>query len=436
MDNGQWTMNSPSSILLSPFFINEKVIAQTTNSTPGTIVEQGIQGQQAVANAMNDMWNELLNSGVWEAMIWVGTFFTTGLIALWVVKLVKDSLDNELSSEYFSAFLWLFLVLILLLNQGSLLREFVLGFRAIINHTNEKVLAVQVKGVTLEDSFNKIVTANTFDSWYQQEKSLCEAEAKPTLKQKCWDELDKQKKQYEQQLSQNNSNLGLFQGIKDGIGDAFQKLLELWMLGMGIAFQWLVEITLLLTGLIAPLAVAGSLLPLKQRPLFTWLTGFYSVGLCKLFYNIIVALVAHILSHTTTSGNPSGGTIIFAMAVGILAPILAVALAAGGGMTTFMSIGSLVSLAAGTAAGAAMGAATGGAGMAFGAAKGAMGAAGRSMSKGAGAARGGGGGGTGRPRYSSGGRPNAPPQLPPARGSVQLLPPSSPNPPARRVSPT
>ncbi len=404
------------SILLSPFFLNEKVIAQTNNPSPGNIVSDGIKGQQAVTEALNQMWDDILTSGVWDAMVWVATFFVTGLIALWVVLLVKDSLENELSSEYFSAFFWLFLVLLLLLNQGSLLRDVVLGFRAIINHTNEEVLAVQVKGVTLEDSFNKIITANTFDSWYQQEKSRCEAEAKPELKQKCWSELDTKKKEYEQQLAaQKKSNGGLFQGFKDSIGDGLQRLLELWMLGMGIAFQWLVEITLLLTALLAPLAVAGSLLPLKQRPLFTWLTGFYSVGLCKLFYNIIVGLVAHILSHTTTSGNPSGGTIIFAMAVGVLAPILAVALAAGGGMTTLMSIGSLASLAGGAAAGAGMGAAAGVAGMTFGAAKGAIGNA---MSKGgeAGGARGGGG----RPRYSSGGRPNVPPQLPPA-SSLSIL---------------
>lgn len=429
-----------SSIILSILF-NQGVVAQTTNPSSGNILNQGLQGQQAVANAMNLMWNDILTSGVWEAMIWVGTFFTAGLIAIWVVKLVKDSLDNELSSDYFASFLWLFLVLILLLNQGALLRDCVLGLRGIINLTNEKVLSVQIGGMTLEDSFNNIITANSFDSWLQQEQAKCNGISDPIQKTQCENDLQQKAQQKNQQLpTQYQKPAGPIQAVKDAIGDALQKLLELWMLGMGIAFQWLVEITLLLTALIAPLAVAGSLLPLKQRPLFSWLIGFYSVGLCKLFYNVIVGLVAHLLSNTTSSGNPSGGTILFAMAVGVLAPILAVALAAGGGMTTFMSIGSLASLAAGAAGGAALGLAGQGLGMAGKAALGgakkaggaALGAIGRGMSGGGGGGSGGGGSG-GRPRYSAGGRTASMPQLPPAQGTVSVMPRGAPDPPVRRI---
>lgn len=196
------------------------------------------------------------------------------------------------------------------------------------------------------------------------------------------------------------------------------------LFGVGIAFQWLVEITLLLTALISPLAVAGSLLPLQQRPLFTWLLGFYSVGLCKLFYNIIVGLVAYILSNNTSSGNPSGGTIIIAIAVGILSPILAVGLAAGGGMATFMSLGSLMAQAGGVVGGLGLGMAGRAATPALQAgARGVANAANANFRTGYGAAR--------RPRYSSGGglsgggggsprlpqRPS-PPQLPSAAGSV------------------
>ncbi len=410
------------SIFLSPLFVVQQVVAQDADSTSENILNQSLEAQEVIAEAMNTMWNDILNSGVWEAMIWVSTFFALGLVAIWVVKLVKDSLSNEISSDYFSAFFWLFLVILLLLNNGAALREVVLGLRAIINHTNEQVLAVQVDNVSLEDHFNEVVTSSTLDGWYQQEYAECLAITDEKNKQDCIDELNKKAEETSDDIASERSwwpgGFDPVQATKDAVGDALQYVVRIWLLAMGVAFQWLVEITLLLTGLIAPLAVSGSLLPLKQRPIFTWLTGFYSVGSCKLFYNIVVGLVAAILSKTTTSGNPTGGSILFALVVGILAPVLAVTLAAGAGMTTFLSLSSLTSLAAGAVAGVPLGlagkAATAAGGAVFGqlgragnAAKGAMGKAFSHIRPG------GGGGSGGRPRYSSSGRTSNSPQLPP-----------------------
>ena len=418
------------SILLSPLFVVQQVVAQDSDSTSENVLNESLEAQEVIAEAMNTMWNDILNSGVWEAMIWVATFFALGLIGIWVVKLVKDSLTNELSSDYFSAFFWLFLVLLLLLNNGAALREVVLGLRSIINFTNEQVLAVQIDSVSLEDHFNQVVTSSTLDGWYQQEYAECLAITDETDQQDCIDKLNKEAEEKSEEISDEGSwwpgGFDPIKATKDAVGDALQYLLKIWLLALGVAFQWLVEITLLLTGLIAPLAVAGSLLPLKQRPLFTWLTGFYSVGSCKLFYNIVVGLVAAILSKTTTSGNPTGGSILFALVVGILAPILAVTLAAGAGMTTFLSLASLTSFVTGTAAGVPLGLAGKAGGAAVGAVWGAAttqagkglsalgnsakGAMGRAWSN----IRPGGGGSGGRPRYSSSGRTSNPPQLPPS----------------------
>ncbi len=432
--------------ILSPFAVGIKVVAQTDNSSVN-IPKQAIQSQQIVSQNMDAMWNDILNSGIWEAMVWVGTLFTVGLLTIWVSKVLKDSLNNELSVDYLTSFVWLFLVLLLLINDGAGLRTTVLGLRELINLTNEKVLSVQVGNLTLEESFNNVVQSTNFNSWEQQRRMECESLVTEATKANCHQELGQEIKETEDALKEQNPRFLSGQWIANAVGDSFQRLLEVMLFGVGIAFQWLVEITLLLTALISPLAVAGSLLPLQQRPLFTWLVGFYSVGLCKLFYNIIVGLVAHILSHNTPSGNPSGGTIIVAIAVGFLSPILAVGLAAGGGMTTFMSLGALMTAAGGKALGMALGAAGKGLGMAGRAAapglkagaRGVANAAGASFRSGYGAAR-------GRPRYSSsgGGSPSSPqrpaprlspgrPRLQSAAGSVTVLPPNAPNPKTRRL---
>ncbi len=431
--------------ILSPFLVGQKVVAQTDNSSIN-VLEQGIQSQQIVSQNLETMWNDVLNSGVWEAMVWVGTLFTVGLLTIWVSKVLKDSLQNELSIDYLSSFIWLFLVLLLLINDGAVLRDTVLGLRELINLTNEQVLGVQIGSLTLEESFNNVVQSANFESWVQQRNLECES-LTDKEKTKCEQDLDQSIKDNSAEIKQENPlfSFDANQFVKDAVGDFFQRTLEVMLFGVGIAFQWLVEITLLLTALIAPLAVSGSLLPLQQRPLFTWLLGFYSVGLCKLFYNIIVGLVAHILSYNTPSGNPSGGTIIIAIAVGILSPILAVGLAAGGGMATFMSLGSLMAQAGRQGLGlAVMGVRAAMPGIKAGA-RGVATAANAPLRGGYGAARNSGGG---RTRYSSSGGgggggspqspspprlPPSPPQLPSAPGSVTVLPPNAPNPQTRPI---
>ena len=157
---------------LSPFLVGQKVVAQTNNSSV-YLLNQCIQSQQIVSQNLDTMWNDVLNSGVWDAMVWVGTLFTVGLLTIWVSKVLRDSLNNELSIDYLTSFLWLFLVLLLLINDGANLRNTVLGLRELINLTNEEVLAVQVGSFTLEESFNNVVQSANFNSWVQQKTIVC-----------------------------------------------------------------------------------------------------------------------------------------------------------------------------------------------------------------------------------------------------------------------
>ena len=153
--------------ILSPFLVGQRVVAQTDNSSVNDLT-QGIESQQIVSENLETMWNDVLNSGVWDAMVWVGSLFTVALLTIWVSRVLRDSLNNELSVDYLTSFLWLFLVLLLLINDGANLRNTVLGLRELINLTNEEVLAVQVGSLTLEESFNNVVQSANFNSWVQQ----------------------------------------------------------------------------------------------------------------------------------------------------------------------------------------------------------------------------------------------------------------------------
>ena len=92
---------------------------------------------------------------------------------------------------------------------------------------------------------------------------------------------------------------------------------------------------MLLTGLIGPIAVAGSIIPLQGRPLWAWLVGFFSLGLAKFSYNILVGLAATVV---VAADAQTQGDFGFLLLISVLAPILALAIAGGAGMAVFRSI--------------------------------------------------------------------------------------------------
>jgi hypothetical protein len=93
---------------------------------------------------------------------------------------------------------------------------------------------------------------------------------------------------------------------------------------MGIVFSVAMDFGLFITALLGPMAIGLSLLPVGQKAVFGWLIGFYSVGSIKIFYSLMIGLMADMLI---------GGGIqdaIFAYMVGIVAPLLSFIMGAGG----------------------------------------------------------------------------------------------------------
>ncbi|MEM8809323.1 MAG: hypothetical protein AAGF01_25150, partial [Cyanobacteria bacterium P01_G01_bin.38] len=130
-----------------------------------------------------------------------------------------------------------------------------------------------------------------------------------------------------------------------------------------MAIQWafvnVLEIAMILTALTMPLAVALTILPYPTKALITWLIGFVSLGLCQFYYNVIMGVIAVTITNSNAI-DVNGYMVILA----VLGPVLAVAMAAGGGIAIFniiaggsatavLAIGSTV-VSGGAGAGAAM----------------------------------------------------------------------------------
>lgn len=318
------------------------ILADATSGQATKIIEDGQLAAETVASTFDQMWQDVIGSGgLYAAITKLGMFFAVGTFVFWAVNLAKSLLEDEYMLPL-TDIIWPLIVIVLLANNGQLLATGTLALRGIINDTNKMVLESTSSSVRLQDAYKQIMQETGKQDVAQGLVAQCSSIADPAQQQSCLADAQSQA----QQMSGSGQTSG-FQKFLNGIGSAFSSgILTMavrgWLLAFGIAFQWIVEVSMLLTGLLGPLAVGGTLLPVGQRSIFAWLTGFFSVGMVKLSFNIICGLVATMV---VKAGN--NDPMIFAFATGILAPVLSLVLAAGGGMAVFNSLSSMATFGVG-----------------------------------------------------------------------------------------
>ncbi|BAZ40220.1 hypothetical protein NIES4101_61810 [Calothrix sp. NIES-4101] len=329
----------PASCLLPPAFF-----AQTPNpgQAASTITEDGVAASQAVAESIDKLWNDVLQGGLYGAIANLGVFFAVGTLLIFIVQWTKEMIDGE-SSKGFTEIIWTIVVIVLLANNGQPLALATQSLRGIINQTNQTLLASTSASIQLQEAYQQVMLKTGQGDAIQSLVNQCNAIADPTQQTQCLENAAAQAKEIEANLDSDNRPEWL-KSISDFFNtNIFQLAVRGWLFGFAIAFQWVIEVCMLLTALLGPLAVGGSLLPVGSKAIFAWLTGFFSVGMIKLCFNIISGLIA-----TMVLNADNNDPMIFAFAIGILAPVLSVVLAAGGGMAVFNSFSSIATFGVAT----------------------------------------------------------------------------------------
>ncbi|HBL12326.1 MAG TPA: hypothetical protein DD379_13140 [Cyanobacteria bacterium UBA11162] len=323
------------------------VLLADTSQTASKILEEGILAQSSIASAMDNLWNEVLGGGLYLAIANLGTFFAVGTLVIFIVQwgqAIADSGDYKPLTEI----IWPILVIALLSNNGTALAEATKGLRGIINQTNQTLLATVSASVSLQEAYQMVAGEVGAQSAIESLASNCKTIADPVEQQNCLTEAATQAQDLAQGLqTPPSSGFSKFvQGLQDPVGagisaisSTIQLALRGWLMAFGIAFQWVVEISLLLTGLLGPLAVGLTLMPVGSKAIYAWLIGFFTVGMVKINFNIISGLVA-----TMVVNAGANDPMIFAFATGLISPILALGLAAGGGMAILNSIPSITGI--------------------------------------------------------------------------------------------
>ncbi|WGV29071.1 hypothetical protein [Halotia branconii] len=324
------------------------------------LLEQASKTADFIAQGFNDLWDETIRGDVYIAMCKVGVLFAVATLTFFMVEWTKKMLNGEEQRAY-SEFIWVLIVIVLLANNGKVLGESTLGIRNYINNTNKYVLERTAQGVDLRAAYQKAMGVEAVRGAIGKEIGKCETSSlTPEESVKCLEDAkNRLQRDYPSYFTGSSGPFSWIiqkidriiqapiEAINGGanplqvilspfsayIGSSVIEIVSIVLIGLNGAYQWAIELTMLLTALIGPLAVGGSLLPYGGKAIFTWLTGYFAVGMAKLCFNVISGLAGQLIA-TSRADQP----LFFLFTIGIFAPFLATGLAAGGGLAVLQQI--------------------------------------------------------------------------------------------------
>jgi len=326
----------------------------------GDLLESAAKIADAIAKGFDELWTETLSGQLYYSLCDVGVLFAVATLVFFMVEWTKRMLNQEEQRAY-TDFIWVLIVVVLLANKGQLLGGSTLAIRNYINNTNNIVLQTTAKGGDLRAAYQKALGVDAVRQTITKEIENCKASS--LNPQEAIDCLEDAKKRLSQKYptyftassgpfswvtqkidrviqapidaikNQANPLQVIFSPFSAYIGSSVIEVVSIVLIGLNGAYQWGIELTMLITALLGPLAVGGSLLPYGAKTIFTWLTGYFTVGMGKLCFNIMVGLAGELMAN-----SGSDQPLFFLFVIGIIAPFLATGLAAGGGIAVLQQI--------------------------------------------------------------------------------------------------
>jgi len=332
----------------------------------GDLIEQAAQAAQALAQGFDELWQEVATGGLYAALCNVGVLFAVATFVFFMVEWTKQMLNGEEQKPY-TDFIWVLIVIVLLANRGQVLGQGTIAIRNYINNTNTIVLKEAAAGTDLAGAYQRATGVVAVRSAIGNEIRACKTSSlTPEESVRCLQSARARlTNQYPEYFTEapgagtwaapfasfvqtldriiqapidainNRANplQVLLSPFSAFVGSQVIDIISSILLALNGAYQWSIELTMLLTAYLGPLAVGGSLLPYGSKAIFAWLTGYFSVGIGKLSFNIMIGFAGQVMA-TSSADQP----LFFLFTIGIMAPFLSAGLAAGGGLALWQQI--------------------------------------------------------------------------------------------------
>ena len=357
------------------------------------ILQGGLTTAKSIAETWNIQWLNIFQSELYHSIVFTAGLFAAGALVFFMIQLIRRLVLEEDWATGLQSLLLPLIVICLLANNGYMLSRGTLAMRGVIHNLSDKIMTTTLLEVKLQDAVQASVDKGAVSSQISALLSQCQGMV-GEKQQDCFKAANQQAEAIVQDYQSNHPLSNAFadflnsmkqgvlgQGITGAIetggeqintsqgipgvvqslpsagafgilgfaggmmGALSESLIKTILLAMQWAFANMLEIAMLLSGLMGPLAIAGAI-AFEGKSLWAWLTGFFALGMAQISYNIIVGLAAVVVVHADVTD-----TLGFLVIIAILAPALALALAAGGGMAVFSIVSGGVAGIATTLAG-------------------------------------------------------------------------------------
>ncbi len=328
------------------------------------MLQQGLSISEDIGDIFGAYWTEIFQSSLYDQITKLAITFAVGCLLFFMMRWIYAAVHEDDYREPIRSLIWPLIVVVLLSNNGVLLGSMTRSLRNELNSVAENTLQVTMLNVTLEEAIRGALAKGAITAEVTAQIAQCQTllgDAQIACLQSANEQIQGTlgdfKEHWFSDVVSTGTNIvfpwldnlsGAVQGATEAyassgnvgegmagffggfFGTEFRAIIHAFLMAWQWAFVNLIQISLLLTGLMGPIAVAASLLPFGGKPIFAWLTGFLSLGFAQICYNIIVGLAAVVILNANVYDTNG-----FLVLIAILAPALALGLAAGGGMAIF-----------------------------------------------------------------------------------------------------
>ncbi|WP_013334321.1 hypothetical protein [Gloeothece verrucosa] len=327
------------------------------------LLNNGEVTARTIAENWNEQWLILLqnttNKNIYSSLSQLGTFLAVGTLLFFMVQWLKDVIYHEYSRPI-SSLIWPFIVVFLLANPGqaNFLSNLTLGLRNFINTINQQIVTTANSEQVYQQALNMSVAEDIAGSLLRPCQALTGEQQSQCLV-KATEKLDIFLLQYRNlygdkvwitklenkinQVKYDNGTLSetTFNAL---LGSTGQTIIKNVLISWQTAFQNLIEAIMLLIAALGPLAVGASLLPVAGKPIFAWLSGFLASGIAKISFNILAIITSAVIVNGPGQDPIAEPDLLwFMIFLGILAPILALIIAATANFVLFYAISNTTS---------------------------------------------------------------------------------------------
>lgn len=315
-----------------------------------SVTDVGVHtGTEALENARNagDVAASSLDR-IWAELVTPQSPFYSGLIhglaplvvigfLFWAGMWAYEMIHSGFSRLPIHKVIWPLVVILFLHNDGLLLASTTLAMKNLTYSLNDGILNSTIEGIVVKRAIQQINFNTAYYNYLQQQYEACAG--KPNQQKKeCEDKAKDAAAKLGQQARAASS--GVVQPAwwnPGGVVSYIKLAFEQWLIGMLMVisgvFHWGFAFCLAIWALTGPLWLALTLLPIATRGVYTFVSGFFGIGLMVCSFSLILGAVSVSLAQAA-NGDP----LLFPMVAGLLSPIFAFFIGTAGGIGIFMGV--------------------------------------------------------------------------------------------------